>query len=487
MAVNKVNLNGETLIDLTSDTVTPEDVAVGKTFHLANGEKTMGTNTGGSSFTGGYTVTFFANGSVFAQSSVLEGGSVVAPQQKPTPPSGYAFTGWSLSQSGTPISFPFTPTSDTSIYAVMKTQTIIGFTGLTGQTGNLTWTDDIASLQSSPAYSTTTSGRYVNVTGALENFFPFNQLQDVTDDNGNVFVRFPQLWMKWVTDSNGNIDGIQISNVQAGDDFFLSDAFLNPNEDYTYLDSFLMGKYEASGSSSKAYSKSGAACLVALKRSAMRTACRSYGNSGNYYNGYQQLDIQMLTLYNFLCMMFYRTANIQTVFGGRTGAVEGTSWNNAAETGATDGLNGMNGWDMTTNCVKMLGVENPYGNAAKWCDGVLFSSGTIYIYRFPPLYRENLSYGINAGFSRPTSDGWIKSLKAGQTDETRSAVYCVALGGSSVNYVGDYCDYSTSGTVLVVGGYWDGIANAGLWCLNGDISANSAYAYCGGRLCKRPI
>lgn len=48
MAVNKVDLNGETLIDLTADTATAEDVAAGKTFHLASGEQALGTaETGG--------------------------------------------------------------------------------------------------------------------------------------------------------------------------------------------------------------------------------------------------------------------------------------------------------------------------------------------------------------------------------------------------------------------------------------------------------
>lgn len=42
-AVNKVVVNGETLIDLTNDTVTPEDVMEGVTFHMADGTEAMGT------------------------------------------------------------------------------------------------------------------------------------------------------------------------------------------------------------------------------------------------------------------------------------------------------------------------------------------------------------------------------------------------------------------------------------------------------------
>lgn len=45
MARSKIIINGETYIDLTSDTVTAADVASGKTFHLANGTVETGTNT----------------------------------------------------------------------------------------------------------------------------------------------------------------------------------------------------------------------------------------------------------------------------------------------------------------------------------------------------------------------------------------------------------------------------------------------------------
>lgn len=42
MAVNKVEFDGETLIDLTKDTVTPDKMLVGETAHAANGEVVEG-------------------------------------------------------------------------------------------------------------------------------------------------------------------------------------------------------------------------------------------------------------------------------------------------------------------------------------------------------------------------------------------------------------------------------------------------------------
>lgn len=43
--INKVIYGGNTLIDLTADTVTAADVQSGKTFHLKDGSTTTGTNT----------------------------------------------------------------------------------------------------------------------------------------------------------------------------------------------------------------------------------------------------------------------------------------------------------------------------------------------------------------------------------------------------------------------------------------------------------
>ena len=43
MAVNKVGIDGETVLDLTSDTVTSDNLAYGITAHGANGEVIVGT------------------------------------------------------------------------------------------------------------------------------------------------------------------------------------------------------------------------------------------------------------------------------------------------------------------------------------------------------------------------------------------------------------------------------------------------------------
>lgn len=363
-------------------------------------------------------------------------------------------------------------TYDGTVEDVVK---ISGLIGLTNSSGALTLTDDIAGA--SP-YNTTSSGTYVTVTSTLDDAYPFNEIGEYTDSEGNVFATFPKMWIKWIKASDGILDGFKCSNVQVDSDYFIPDCFIAPSGN-GYIDKICIGKYEGSGSSLKVYSKSGSTCLASIKRADARAGCRSYGNSANYYNGYQQLDMSMYVLYNMLCMMYYRTANIQTVYAGRT------SFSSAQATGSCDGINGKNGWNTSTGCVKMLNVENPYGNIGKWVDGITFSGTSIYVKKLPSTFDDSTSGAINLGFARPTNGGYVKSLKTGATVSNNSYVYASNASGSNSTYYGDFYTYGSNGVALYVGGDYDRLTDAGLWYFSGNNSASAYGPRIGVRLCGR--
>ena len=72
MAINKVVYGDQTLVDLTSDTATAEDVAQGKTFHDASGQLRTGSNTG----SGGHIIQD-ASGTDLAQEAKLQFGGML--------------------------------------------------------------------------------------------------------------------------------------------------------------------------------------------------------------------------------------------------------------------------------------------------------------------------------------------------------------------------------------------------------------------------
>lgn len=433
---------------------------------------------GGGGIAGGYNVTFVVLGTDYAVVSVRKGESIEAPLAPDV--YGYTFIGWyTMNEGGDKVVFPYKPNGDITLYARMPQGITVGFIGLTDSASEITLTDDIAGT---PKYTTSTSGNYVNVTNELDEQWPFSEIKEFTDENGNVFVKFPKMWMKWVT-KGGNIDGVRFASVQVDDTWFISDAFLDPRDEtcQTYLDYFALGKYEGSGSSSKVFSRSGDDCLVNITRASFRAGCRAYGSTDDKYKGYQSMDIQQFVIYNMLCMMYYQTKNIQTVYAGRT------SQSGANRTGSCDGCTGMNGWNTSTACVKMLGIENPYGNIYKWVDGIVFNSAAIYIHRLPQNYSDATSGATRMDFSRPTSTSFIQYLRSGTDEATRSAVFAAVTGGSANTYVGDYYYYSSSGVVLYVGGNWSYGSYAGLWSLLGNLSASNAGSYFGGRLSYRPL
>ena len=270
---------------------------------------------------------------------------------------------------------------------------------------------------------------------------------------------------------------MNFANYKVNDSYFISDAWLNPDGSGEYLDYFYMGKYEASGSASKIYSKVGETPFTNIKREGFRTAARSYGTSKNNYNGYQQLDMAMYTVYAFLTSCYYRTDNIETVYSGDTDTEK------ADITGTTDGCNGLNGWNTSTHAVKMLGVENIYGSVWEFCDGMYFENDRVFYISNPAKFSDTEG-GLNIGFARPMTGGWVQALKAGTSSYTQSVIFIAAVGSTNEGYEGDRFD-ADPGNILGVGGCWTSGIKAGLWLL--DINEDTSSTSVGARLCGRGL
>lgn len=423
---------------------------------------------------GAYDVRFIVQNTTYRTIAASNGAQVL----RPTDPTvdGYDFLGWYTEENGAGelITFPFTPNKNMVVYAYLVKAVLIGFTGLSDPSGSLVWTDDIADMAD---YTTSAFGDYVSVSSSLDNVFPYSQISETTDALGNVFIKIPRLYIKWIR--NGKIiDGIKISNARYDSDFFCPDWFKRTSTEY--YDYCLIGKYEGSvtdaGSDGKLQSKSGKICAPFVSLSHARTAASNVGSE------YRLYDFGMMTLYNFLCMLYYKTANIQTVWAGRTSA------SSIANTGGCDGVQGLNGWNTASGCVKMLGIENPYGNINKWIDNITFAGTSIYASR-----SASGAYSLG-GTLRPNTDGYARWLGCGTDfstgdikETTRSYVYCINVdGGTADTYMGDGVRYASNGVNLANGGHYYMGDAAGLWYLDGTKTAEgvASESLTGARLAK---
>ena len=349
---------------------------------------------------------------------------------------------------------------------------IYGVDGVGQSSPSLTRTDSAEGL----TYSVGAS----EITSDFDKCFPWSDMCEVVDDSGNVFIRIPKFYSKVTKNANGTYKH-QISGFRY-DGFSTLFVDGKGNE----IDYVLVGKYEASGSSTKAESKSGKTCLVNITLPALRTACKANGE------GYQQYDFLIDAIIKELFMIEFATTNSQSIMRGWS---DGNSA--ALITGHTDYVKTPSGsWNTNhaegdTGCntdghhaCKYRGIENPWGNVWIWCDGITFSEEKVYICLDPTQYKsEDTNPPYTYMGDRSMRSGYITKVE--HFDKFPLLGYATEVGGTETTR---YCDYYWSGgTVLAVGGSWLNGSYAGLWSWAGVADASYSYSSFGGRLCYKPL
>lgn len=335
--------------------------------------------------------------------------------------------------------------------------------------------------QSTPTLARTDSAIGLTVTvgeseikSDFDRCYPWSDMHEVVDEHGNVFVKIPKFYSRITKNGNGTYKH-QLSGYR-----YEGFTTLFVDGQGNEIDYVLVGKYEASGSITKAESKSGKTVLVNISLPELRTACRANGD------GYQQYDLLIDAIIKELFLIEMATTNSQSIMYGYM-----NSNSAAVQTGRTDGVKTSSGSDTSNSdgkhACKYRGIENPWGNVYKWCDGITFSSEKIYICLDPTKYvSENTEAPyFYVGNRVLNSSGYIKEIE--QFDRFPLLGYPSAVsGGSGSTY---YCDssYNYGGTVLYVGGGWDFGLDGGLWYGNGSVSASHSYSNFGGRLCYKPL
>lgn len=344
---------------------------------------------------------------------------------------------------------------------------IYGVDGVGAQDpSSLTRTDEAVGLN----YTVGTS----EITSDFDNCYPWSDIKEVTDSYGNVFIRIPKFYCKVTRNEDGTYK-YQISGTK-----YKGFSTLFVDGKGNEIDYILIGKYEASGDSTRAYSKSGKPILVNRTRAQFRTACKENGA------GYQQYDFLIDAIIKELWLVEMKTTNSQSVMAGYT-ALDNTA---ALQTGTTDTVLTPSGSPVSNtdgkHACKYRGIENPFGNVWKWCDGINFDTEKIYICENPEYYADDKYDApyIYMG-DRIMSDGWIKEVTPFAKNPLLG--YTIAIGGGSTMYYSDYCYVNNTGTALLCGGRWSYGLIAGLWLLDGSETETHIEVGISGRLCYKPI
>ena len=313
-----------------------------------------------------------------------------------------------------------------------------------------------------------------NGTGSspFDNLMPWSGMVKVEDATAGTLVRIPKFWYKWTY--SGSSMKLQIADG-AVDGFLVSPAHADRGDGKGERDYVYVGRYHCATSTYK--STTG----VKPANNYTRASFRSYIH--NLGSDIWQYDFAM---YWTICMLYlveFADWNSQAKIG--YGCGNGSAAENAGLTDAMQYHTGTNAASRTTyGHTQYRYIEDLWGNVYDWCDGIYFSSSSIYVIKNPSSFSDT-SGGTYIG-TRPTSSNYISAWNKPTTSGFEYALYPSVVNGTESTYVCDYCGYHSSGVVLRVGGNYVQSQGYGLFCLYGSVSASSKGSGVGSRLQKLP-
>ncbi len=348
---------------------------------------------------------------------------------------------------------------------ILEKAKIYGVDGVGRSNATLERTDNAEGLECTVGES--------EIQSDFDRCYPWSEMHEITDEHGNVFIKIPKFYSKVTPNQDGTYKH-QLSGIRY-DGFATLFIDGKGNE----LDYVLVGKYEASGSSARVYSKTEQTVLVNTTLATFRSACRANGA------GYQQYDFLIDMIIKELFMIEFATTNCQSIMRGYTDP----SNTAALITGHTDvvktpsGSPGSN--SSGTYACKYRGIENPYGNTWTYCDGISFDGEKVYICTDPTAYESGkiIAPYFYMG-DRPETEGYVKVVSPFSKNPLLQFVTETAGSG----YYSDYYYVNIeNGKILRCGGRWFNGTIAGLWAWTGYYGVASTLSADGGRLCYKPL
>ena len=330
----------------------------------------------------------------------------------------------------------------------------------------LTRTDD-AALFADPTPALSGKGG----SSPFDNCLPWSGMVKETRSAG-VLVKIPKYWYKW-TQEGGKLK-LQIADRKVAG-FSVSPAHADRGDGKGERDYVYVGRYKCA---SDYKSKSGASPKTNITRASFRSGIHALGDT------IWQWDFAMFWTIRMLYLVEFADWDGQKVIGFNCG-----NGSNVQTMGTTDSMTYHTGTMQSSRSTYGVGaqyrwIEDPWGNALEWCDGIYFSGSSVYCIQNPAKFSDG-SGGTKIG-TRPTSDGYISDWSLPTAAGFEYALYPSAVNGSETTYIADYCNYNSSGVVLYVGGDYSQNRSRGPFYLDGDYAASLYSTDIGSRLQELP-
>lgn len=318
------------------------------------------------------------------------------------------------------------------------------------------------------------SGMSGSPSSPFDTISPWKDMEIISDSNAGSVVKIPKFWYKWTR--SGSTMKLQIANT-AEQGFYVSPAHADRGDGQGERDYIYVGRYHCANSTYK--STTGVQPQTSQTRATFRSSIHSLGST------VWQWDFATFWTIRMLYLVEYADWNCQTKIG------YGCSPSNAIMSmGYTDSMPYHTGTTATSRetygGTQYRYIEGLWDNVYDWCDGIYFSSTSVYCIKNPSAFSDTnggtlvgtraSTSGVTTSWTSPSASGFEYALypSATTSDSTYSTYSC------------DNSVYDASGVVLYVGGNYGQYLHYGLFYLNGGNAASYSYTSIGSRLLVLP-
>lgn len=340
----------------------------------------------------------------------------------------------------------------------------------------VSWTNDTTTTMTRTDDSVGKTFAINSSTGAISSdfnsVFPWNETEIVTDNSGNKFLHFPDMYFRIGKDANGDINSVAVSKTQGSEgNWYLCEAF-----DY--------GLYGGSLNGTLLESKTGQTRLGSATRAQFRTYA---GNNSETGYTYHQLDLKHKIVTMFLWWIEWATKDSASIMKGHILGSPSSSGVKVS-TGGTDSVTTPSGYNTSTWQMRYHYIEDLVGNQLEFIDGVVFSN-SLYVTDDPTKFSDTVTGITVSGITR-TSSGGACAIAIGW-DDTQPFLAWASKTVNNSSYNTGFCDawYNTDTTNPVVysGAYcYDAAADYGLSYFNRNYVSVSNDGI-GGRLLRQEV